>query len=136
MEIQGRIKQIGAVQTVGSNGFQKREMVVTTEEQYPQPILIEFTQGNCSLLDNLSVGQQVKVSINIRGREWTNPEGKVVYFNSIQGWRIDLIQTTTISAQNNVNQQVPPPSQKPNTFPTFDPAKSIAQDTDEDDLPF
>ena len=32
MEIQGRIKEIFSLETVGSNGFQKRDLVITTEE--------------------------------------------------------------------------------------------------------
>ena len=30
-----------------------------------------------------------KVSINLRGREWVNPQGEAKYFNSLQGWRIE-----------------------------------------------
>ena len=36
MELQGRIKVITPVQTFGANGFQKRELIIVTEEQYPQ----------------------------------------------------------------------------------------------------
>lgn len=137
MEIQGRVKVIGATQTFGANGFQKREMVIVTEEQYPQPIMIEFTQGNCSLLDSLREGQLVKVSINLRGREWTNPQGEVKYFNSIQGWRIELIQTTTL--QNQSGQSVPPPMPPTNAAP-FEPYTAnnamTSSDGDFDDLPF
>ena len=76
MEIQGRILKIGPVQTVGANGtFQKRELVLVTEEQYPQYLPIDFVQEKCSLLDNFQPNQVVKVSINLRGREWTNPAG-------------------------------------------------------------
>lgn len=53
MEIQGRIKTIFATETVGQNGFQKRDLVITTDGQYPQDIIIQFSQGNCDLLDNL-----------------------------------------------------------------------------------
>lgn len=88
MEIKGKIKKILETQTFQS-GFQKREMVVTTQEQYPQDILIEFLQDKVSLLEPLNVGDEVKVSINIRGREWINPEGVAKYFNSINGWRIE-----------------------------------------------
>jgi hypothetical protein len=42
MEITGKIKQIDETKEYGSNGFQKRELVLTTEEQYPQHILIEI----------------------------------------------------------------------------------------------
>jgi translation initiation factor IF-3 len=48
-----------------------------------------MTQENCDSLDRFNEGDEVKVAINIRGREWTSPQGEVKYFNSIQGWRID-----------------------------------------------
>lgn len=89
MEVQGRIKEIDETKAFGANGFRKREMVVTTDEQYPQHIMIEFTQDKCDLLNNYAVGEPVKVSINLRGREWVNPQGETKYFNSIQGWRIE-----------------------------------------------
>jgi len=88
MEILGKIKFIGATQEVSAS-FKKRELVVTTEEQYPQHILIEFTQDKCDALNNYQVGQDVKVGINLRGREWVNPQGETKYFNSIQGWIIE-----------------------------------------------
>jgi len=97
MEIQGRIKQIFAPETVGQNGFQKRDLVITTEEQYPNDILIQFTQQRCDLLNNLKVGQNVRVHFNLRGREWTNQQGEVKYFNTIEGWKIELIQTTNVA---------------------------------------
>jgi hypothetical protein len=88
MEVIGKIKVINATQDVTAT-YKKRELVVTTDEQYPQHILIEFGQDKCSVLDNYQIGQSVKVSINLRGREWTNPQGETKYFNSIQGWRIE-----------------------------------------------
>lgn len=90
MELQGTIKKISDIQTFAS-GFQKREMVLTTEEQYPQPINIEFLQEKGDLLNQLKEGDKVKVGINIRGREWTSPQGEVKYFNSIVGWRVEKL---------------------------------------------
>lgn len=104
MEIQGRIKQIFPSQVIGQNGFEKRDLVITTEEQYPQTIIIQFTQQRCDLLENLQVGQIVKVYINIRGREWTNPQGEIKYFNTIEGWKIEVIQTTNVANQQPVQQ--------------------------------
>lgn len=104
MEIQGRIKQIFPSQMLGQNGFEKRDLVITTEEQYPQTIIIQFTQQRCDLLENLQVGQIVKVYINIRGREWTNPQGETKYFNTIEGWKIEVIQTTNVANQQPVQQ--------------------------------
>jgi len=125
MELQGRIKLIGETQTFGTNGFRKREVVVTTEEQYPQHIMVEFVQDKTDLLDSYQVGQQVKISINLRGREWTNPQGEVKYFNSIQGWRIEALQQ---DASNGNIPPVPP-------MDAFEPAGDLNED-DHDDLPF
>lgn len=93
MEIQGKIKTIGETGVFGNSGFRKRTIVITTEEQYPQVIEIEFVQDKCDLLNGYNQGQDVKISINIRGREWINPDGETKYFNSIQGWRIESLQT-------------------------------------------
>ena len=92
MEVLGRVKLINPVQQVSAS-FKKRELVVTTEEQYPQHILIEFAQDKCSLLDNIQINEDVTVHINLRGREWVNPQGETKYFNQIQGWKIDKNST-------------------------------------------
>lgn len=122
MEVIGKVKLIGEVQTFGNNGFRKRELVVTTDEQYPQMIMIEFVQDKCELLNNYSVGQDVKVSINLRGREWINPQGEAKYFNSVQGWRIENV------SNNATSSEVPPTEQ-------FQPAPDLSSE-EPDDLPF
>ena len=113
MNVKGQIKLVGETQTFGAKGFKKRELVVTTDEQYPQDIMIEFTQDKCDLLNLYKVGQNVDVSINLRGREWINPEGVAKYFNSIQGWRIEKIEeveTTTpvsLDSPSEVQEDLP-----------------------------
>ena len=109
MEVSGKIKLIRETQTFGEKGFRKREMVITTSEQYPQMLQIEFVQDKCDLLDNYSVGQDVKIAINLRGREWINPEGEAKYFNSIQGWRMENISggEAEVSAPMPVAEDVP-----------------------------
>lgn len=125
MELQGTVKKISEIQTFAS-GFQKREMVLMTEEQYPQPINIEFLQEKGDLLNPLKEGDKVKVSINIRGREWTSPQGEVKYFNSITGWRIDsLASDETMPTQATASTSTTAPAQGANVF-----------EEDEDDLPF
>lgn len=125
MEIQGTIKVIEETKTYGSNGFRKRELVVTTDEQYPQHLLVEFVQDKTNLLDKFQVGQQVKVSIDLRGREWVSPQGDTKYFNSIQGWRIENLQ----EAPQGENMPPVPPAD------AFEPADNLKEE-DYDDLPF
>ena len=127
MEVQGKIKLIGETKTFGNNGFKKREIVITTEEQYPQHIMVEFIQDKCGLLDSYKKDQDVKISINLRGREWVNPEGETKYFNSIQGWRIE--NTLPVDGGENI-----PPVAATETFESID---NLNEDKEEEeDLPF
>jgi len=126
MEITGKIKKIDEPKTFGASGFRKREMVITTNDQYPQMLLVEFVQDKCDLLNNYQVDQDVKISINLRGREWINPQGEAVYFNSIQGWRIEAAQPEGVVGANPI---APPPA---GNFETT----SDVDDSEPDDLPF
>ena len=124
MEVLGKIKVLGDIKTYGDNGFRKREVVITTQEQYPQHLLIEFIQDRCELLDSFNVGESVKISINLRGREWENPEGEIKYFNSIHGWRIEKEEFVE-------NDMIPPPDDSPGFEEKSDEDNEV-----EDDLPF
>jgi hypothetical protein len=87
IEIQGSIIEIRETEEVGTNGFQKRLMVVDTGGEYPQKLPIEFVQTKTELLDKFEVGDDVIVSVNIRGREYEK-NFETNYFLSLQGWRI------------------------------------------------
>jgi hypothetical protein len=125
MEVLGKVKVVGAEQQV-SPTFRKRELVVTTDEQYPQSIMIEFVQDKSDLLNSVAVGENVKVSINLGGREWVNPQGETKYFNSIKGWRIEKIQAEAPAAQPMAPM---PPAE------AFAPATNFNEE-EHDDLPF
>lgn len=89
MEVVGKIIVIGNEEIVGSAGtFKKRQLVVETDEQYKQTIPIDFVQDKCSVLDNFNIGDDVKVSINIRGNEYNSK-----YYVSLNGWRIEKNST-------------------------------------------
>ena len=123
MNISGKVKLINETKEYGSNGFRKREIVLTTQEQYPQNILVEFIQDRTDLLDAYNIGDFVKIDINLRGREWTNDKGEVKYFNSIQGWRIEKVE-------DEFESQLPP-------LPTKEDLNITDNTSSEpDDLPF
>jgi Domain of unknown function (DUF3127) len=125
MEVIGKVKMVDVTKEVGTAGFKKRDIVVTTDEQYPQHILVQFVQDKCELLNNYQVGDAVKIDINLRGREWTNNQGETVYFNTIQGWRIAKSQADAPSTQG-------PPMP---VAEAFAPATNLNEE-EPDDLPF
>lgn len=128
MEVSGKIRFIGAEQQVSAT-FKKRELVVSTEEQYPQHISINFVQDKTELIDRFATGDLVKVSINLRGREWVNPQGETKYFNDIQGWRIEALNAT--SGKHTPNQGQASPAQAEN----FSPSTNFNEE-EHDDMPF
>jgi hypothetical protein len=90
-KLQGTIKVIKDTQEV-SPKFSKREFVVTTpDDKYPQDISIELQQDQTSILDPFMEGQEVEVSFDIRGREWTSPTGDVKHFNTLKAFRVEAI---------------------------------------------
>jgi len=129
MEVTGKIKVVEQTKEIGTGGFKKRDVVVTTDETYPQHILIQFVQDKCDSLDNYKVGESVVIGINLRGREWTNPQGETVYFNTIQGWRI---------VKQDVSKQSPEPQSAVDAYQAKQVLQVLQASNEEepDDLPF
>lgn len=130
MELQGKIYKVGETQQV-TDSYKKRDLVIKTDEQYPQFINIEFAQDKTSLLDNRLIGEEVKVSINIGGREWVNPQGETKYFNSIKGWRIEKIGEGTAP-----EQPIPPAPESATEQPSVQAPAVDNKKEEHDDLPF
>ena len=134
LEIKGTIKKIGELETFPS-GFQKRMVLVTTDETYPQDLPVDFTQSASDMPEQYKEGEQVKVSINLRSNSWTNPQGQEKHFPSINGWRIERLE-------DEGNAKAEPSGKVPTATPheAFGhEKKSFAEETDEDledSLPF
>ena len=85
-KVKGLIKVIGDTVQV-TEKFSKREIVITVEDgKYSQHISLQATGDKTSLLDGYKVGEEVKASFNLRGREWQDK-----HFNSLELWEIDLL---------------------------------------------
>ena len=123
-EVTGNLKIKGETTAV-SDKFSKREFVIITEmsTQYPQYISLQLTQDKCPLLDNFAVGEEIKVSFNLRGREWNGPQG-LRYFNSLEAWRVEKGVATN-------NESAPSAVATPQAAPGVMSNAEIA-----DDLPF
>jgi hypothetical protein len=134
MEITGIIKVIKPIQQVSAT-FSKREFVIETNEQYAQTIQLELHGDRVDIIESFTEGQEVECHINIRGREWVNPQGETKYFNTIICWKIQL---------PNTNSAPQPQGQRsPSTAPTIPPVNeqpfqpsSNGNDDESSDLPF
>ena len=129
MEIKATIKKISETVQI-SERFRKREFVVeyASNPDYPQPLQFEMVQDRCELLDSFQEGQQVEISFDLRGREWTNPEGQVKYFNSLQAWKL-------VAKNNSAEPPSPKPAQR-SSEPSTQEKPGWLENEISDDLPF
>ncbi len=126
MNISAKIIEIFDTANV-TETFRKREFVVEYSDnpQYPEYVKFELVQDKCSLLDKFKVGDEVEVHFNLRGRKWTDPQGVVKYFNSLQAWRLE--------AKSAGEQQAPEDAAAP---PADEPEWLADNDEKTNDLPF
>ena len=129
-KLSGIVKVVNATVQV-SEKFAKREFVVTdTTSMYPQDIMFQATQDKCSMLDGYNVNDQVEVSFNLRGREWTSPQGEIKYFNTIEAWRIER------PGQGAGMPAGGPSAMSLGNAPASTPSSPITAAEEDDDLPF
>ncbi|MBK8347568.1 MAG: DUF3127 domain-containing protein [Saprospiraceae bacterium] len=109
-----------------SSSFQTREFVITTEGTYPQYVKFQLTQDKCGIIDSCEEGDKIKVSFDLRGREW---QGK--YFTNLNAWKVDK--------SNPANQGFQAASAAPPAPPVFEENNEFGGGglpSDFDDLPF
>ncbi len=118
----GVVEEVGQTMTVGQKGFQKREVIVgDPESRFPNPVKFTFKKDNCTLLDNIRKGQNVKIHFVVDGRRWDGPKG-VQYFVDLTALKIEVL-----NADGTSTEPVPEPAE-----PAFD--DPVAGDVD--DMPF
>ena len=124
MNISAKITEIFETTKV-TETFKKREFVVEYSEnpQYPEFIKFELIQEKCDLLDKYSIGEDIDISFNLKGRKWTDPHGTVKYFNTLQAWRIDKKSAEATSAGSDAPA-------------TEEPQWLAEKDDSENELPF
>ena len=95
-EAEGAVIAIGETKEFGNNGFRKRDLVIETEgdSKYPQAVKFEVVKDECDKLDNVRVGQIVKVHFNLRGREYNGN-----YYTNLTAWRLDIAKDTQPAQQ-------------------------------------
>ena len=106
--IKGKLIVANSEQVI-SEKFKKRDFVIETEDdRYPQKLSFQLVQDKCDVLDKYNIGDEIEVYFNLKGRDWTNPQGEVKYFNTLEAWRIenaggDNTSTPSIPDLSNVN---------------------------------
>lgn len=123
------IISIGEIKRFDGSEFYCVEWVVKEMEgQYPQFIKLQSNKDKADeLIKYQKVGNKVDVSFNLKGRQWTNPKGEVVTFNTVEAWKVFKADLSDDNAKKGVDliDSVFPPLEEP--------IKALDED---DDLPF
>jgi hypothetical protein len=77
--------------------FKVREFVVEVTEQvkdktYSQLIKIQASNERTAVLDDINIGDEVKVHFNLRGSKWEK-DGKTSYFTNLDAWKIEKLHS-------------------------------------------
>lgn len=98
MELKGKLYDIFEIKQIKDN-FRKRDFVLeyTENTDFMQYVKFELIQDKCDILDNFQIGDNIIVYFNIRGRQWTNPQGEKIYFTTLNTWKIEKAETGTES---------------------------------------
>jgi len=125
-DYQGVVEAVLPLQTVGANGFKKRDLILTDDvdsmSRYPNHLPFTFKQDKVSLLDKVTKGQRVKVRFAIDGRIWHSPKtDQDMYFKDLVGLQLEVV------GENGAEPEMPEPAM---------PDMSSAAAGDPDDLPF
>jgi len=128
-DINGRLAEKYETQKV-SDRFQKREFVLEVKSssatgfEFVDFIKFQSTQDKCSMLDEFSIDDTIKVSFNLRGRKWEK-EGQISYFTNLEAWRIEKLSNETTESAAPIkdvseSQDAPFPSNPPENDSGFD----------------
>ena len=140
MNIKGKLIEKSETQKI-TDSFKKREFVIEYAENpmYPEFVKFELIQDRCDLIEPFNLHDEIEIDFNLKGRKWTDKQGEVKYFNSLQAWKISPIQEMAPSPT------VPPPAPEQPTGDTGTPAPTSEPEwlkssgdgaMEDDDLPF
>jgi single-strand DNA-binding protein len=126
-DVEGRLHRIFPTEQKSAS-FSAREFVLEVPDgNYPQLIKFQAVQDRCALLDNFSEGDQVRVSFDLRGREWN---GK--YLTNLNAWRIDAATGESGGSNGGGSKKAAAESFPADPFPNYNDAPPVSSD----DLPF
>lgn len=114
MELNVKIHSIGETQNV-TDTFSKREFIVETQEEYKQHLLLQVIKDKCTILNDYKKGDDVTVSLNLKGKLWTDKQGIEKCFNTLECWKINKVGSQQQATQS---------------------SEPIEASTNESDLPF
>lgn len=128
-EIEGKLVKTYDMEVKGTSSFRTREFVIETMETYPQFVKFQSVQDKCDLLNQFQEGEIIKVSFDLRGRQWQDK-----YFTNLNAWRIEKSSNSSAPSATPAGNTAGSFENTPSSFPTS--TSSGLSSGEAEDLPF
>ncbi len=128
-EIEGKLVKVYDMEVKGTGSFRTREFVIETMETYPQFVKFQSVQDKCDLLNQFQEGEIIKVSFDLRGRQWQDK-----YFTNLNAWRIEKSSNSSAHSAAPAGNTAGSFDNTPSSFPTS--TSSGLSSAEAEDLPF
>ena len=128
-EIEGKLVTAYDMEVKGTGSFRTREFVIETMETYPQFVKFQSVQDKCDLLNQFQEGEIIKVSFDLRGRQWQDK-----YFTNLNAWRIEKSSNSSSPSAAPSGNASGSFDNTPSSFPTS--TSSGLTSGEAEDLPF
>lgn len=105
-EISGKLIEKYPVMDI-SDKFRKRDFVISKTEtssgfEYTDYLKFQLVQEKCNLIEPFEIGDEIKVSFNLKGRKWEK-EGTTTYFTNLEAWKVEEVRKNIEGQQQSVN---------------------------------
>ena len=110
---EGYIREIGPLEAVtfkNNTVHNKREIIVSTDEEYPNSMAIGFWDDDAKALSEATQRQYISVDFKCRADIVKTKEGVTFFKNTIKGWRFVL---GTVNFNLRWHDQQPPQQAAP-----------------------
>ena len=108
---EGYIREIGELETVtfkNNTVHNKREIIVSTDEEYPNSMAIGFWDDDAKALSEATPRQYISVDFKCKADIMKTKDGVAFFKNTIKGWRFVL---GTVNFNLRWHDQQPPQQQ-------------------------
>jgi hypothetical protein len=97
--LEGTVEKLSPVQHIGEKNYPKQMVWIQTGGKYPQTVELEAFGDRANDTSILSVGDQVEIYFDLKGRKWTGKDGVEKCFTTLSLLKIEAKGKTSYKEQ-------------------------------------
>lgn len=97
--LNGTVEKLSPVQHIGEKNYPKQLVWIQTDGKYPQTVELEAFGDRANDTSILSVGDQVDLTFDLKGRKWTGKDGIEKCFTTLSILKVEVKGKTSYKEQ-------------------------------------